>query len=408
MNCRHCREPVSLVFSDLGITAPSNSYLSKDELNKPEARYPLKVLVCETCWLAQTQDFTSADELFTPNYAYFSAFSSSWLSHCEKFVTSVTNRFKLSEKSLVVEVACNDGYLLQYVDKLNIPCLGIEPTRATAEAARKKRIEVIEDFFGVSLAQTLLTDNKQADLLIANNVLAHVPDINDFVSGFTTLLKPAGVATFEFPHLCELVSNNQFDTIYHEHFSYLSFTSVCRIFAHNGLHVFDVEQLTTHGGSLRVYAQRLDSKVHSVGGNVSELLMKESKLGVCTSEYYSNFDANTQAIKTEFMNFLELAHESGSSVAAYGAAAKGNTLMNYCGIDSSQIDYVVDKNPHKQGLYMPGSKIPIVDEDHLMQDKPDYIVIFPWNLVSEIIDQLDYVREWGAKFVVAIPTLKTL
>jgi 2-polyprenyl-3-methyl-5-hydroxy-6-metoxy-1,4-benzoquinol methylase len=408
MNCRHCSEPVSLIFSDLGTTAPSNSYLSKDDINKPEARYPLKVLVCENCWLTQTQDFASADDLFTSKYAYFSAFSSSWLSHCENFVTSVIKRFGLSEESLVVEVAANDGYLLQYVDKANIPCLGIEPTNATAEAAREKGIEVIGDFFGVGLAQTLLADNKQADLLIANNVLAHVPDINDFVSAFTTLLKPTGIATFEFPHLCELISNSQFDTIYHEHFSYLSFTSVCRVFAHNGLQVFDVEQLTTHGGSLRIYAQRIDSKVHQVEGSVSKLLMMESKLGVCTNEYYSNFETKTKAIKIEFVNFLNRACESGKSVAAYGAAAKGNTLMNYCGVDRSLIDYVVDKNPHKQGMYMPGSKIPIVDEDHLKQNKPDYIVIFPWNLVSEIVHQLDYARYWGAKFVVAIPTLKTL
>jgi SAM-dependent methyltransferase len=408
MLCRHCKNPLTHTMIDLGSSLPSNAYLSKEDLSKPEKWYPLRVLVCEGCWLVQTEDFAEADELFNEDYAYFSGFSSSWLLHSENYVQAMAERFHLNEHSHVVEVAANDGYLLQYVKARSIPCTGIEPTASTAAAARAKGIPIVEDFFGVRLANQLVSEGKQADLTAANNVLAHVPDINDFVSGFAVLLKPTGVATFEFPHLVRLIAENQFDTIYHEHFSYLSLTSVNRIFADNGLSVFDVETLSTHGGSLRVFAQRADSKPFKTTQAVHQLLQEEQQVGTSRIDYYEGFQAQANKVKNDLISFLIDAQRRGKKVAAYGAAAKGNTLLNYAGIRADLISFVVDKSPSKQGKYLPGSRIPVLSEVEIETQKPDYILILPWNLTTEIVEQLSYAREWGATFLRAVPKLETL
>lgn len=406
MKCRHCAAELSLPLVDLGSAPPSNAYLTAATLNAPEKWFPLKVLVCGECWLAQTEDTAGAEDLFDADYAYFSSFSSTWLHHAERYVADMQGRFNLDETSHVVEVAANDGYLLQYVKARGIPCLGIEPTASTAAAARAKGIRIVESFFGVRLARELAAQGKQADLTAANNVLAHVPDINDFVAGFAALLKPQGVATFEFPHLLRLMAENQFDTIYHEHFSYLSLTAVSGIFAHDGLTVFDVEELPTHGGSLRVFAQRADSGAHAISPRVAELRAREDAAGMTTPDYYAGFQACADQIKNTFLAFLVDAKNSGKKVAAYGAAAKGNTLLNYAGVRPDLLPYVVDRNPAKQGKYLPGSRIPIVDEPRLREERPDYVVILPWNLRDEVMAQLDYIREWGGQFVTAVPVLR--
>lgn len=408
MKCRHCHNELSLPFVDLAATPPSNAYLTLHRLAAPEKHYPLRVLVCTECWLVQTEDYANADELFAADYAYFSSFSSSWLAHAEHYVATMVERFALTETSQVIEVAANDGYLLQYVKARGIPCLGIEPTTSTANAARAKGIEIVENFFGVTLAQALVEQGKSADLTAANNVLAHVPNINDFVAGFALLLKPTGVATFEFPHLLRLVSDNQFDTIYHEHYSYLSLTAVKRIFADNGLSVFDVEELSTHGGSLRVYAQRSDTGVRAITSKVLRLLANEATIGIATPDFYSGFQAKADRVKNDFLGFLIDAKRAGKTVAGYGAAAKGNTLLNYAGVHKDLLPYVVDRNPAKQHKFLPASRIPIVDEIQLQQNKPDYVVILPWNLRTEIMEQLAYVRDWGGQFVFAIPHLEVL
>ncbi len=405
MKCRHCHSELNLSFIDLGAAPPSNAYLTLSSLSTPEKHYPLRVLVCNECWLVQTEDYANANELFSADYAYFSSFSSSWLAHAEHYVESMIARFALTANALVIEVAANDGYLLQYVKAHGIPCLGIEPTTSTANAARAKGIDIVEDFFGVALAQSLVAQGKAADLTAANNVLAHVPDINDFVAGFAVLLKPSGVATFEFPHLLRLVTDNQFDTIYHEHYSYLSLTAVQRIFADNSLQLFDVEELTTHGGSLRVYAQRNDVGERAVNPNVTQLLTIETKAGISTPAFYSGFQAKADKVKNDFLRFLIDAKQAGKTVAAYGAAAKGNTLLNYAGVRPDLLPYVVDRNPAKQHKFLPASRIPIVDEIQLQQTKPDYVVILPWNLRTEIMAQLAYIRDWGGQFVTVVPYL---
>lgn len=405
MKCRHCGSGLQ-PFADLGSAPPSNAYLTAQQLDRPERWYPLRVGVCETCWLVQTEDFAEADALFDADYAYFSAISQSWLAHAERYVADMTARFGLNAGSHVVEVAANDGYLLRYVMARGIPCLGVEPTRSTADAARSQGIEIVEAFFGCGLADQLVAAGKAADLTAANNVLAHVPDINDFVSGFARLLKPQGVATFEFPHLMRLIADCQFDTIYHEHFSYLSLTAIARIFAANGLTVFDVEEHPTHGGSLRVFAQRSDTGQRPVDECVSDMLRREREAGMTGPDYYKGFQASVDRVKDDFVRFLLDARRDGKSVAGYGAAAKGNTLINYAGVRSDLISFVVDRAPAKQNKYMPGSRIPILSEDALRQARPDYIVILPWNLKTEIMGQLDYVREWGAKFVTAVPMLE--
>ena len=405
MKCRHCHHELNLPFIDLGAAPPSNAYLTLSSLSTPEKHYPLRVLVCTECWLVQTEDYTNADELFAADYAYFSSFSSSWLAHAQQYVTAMIGRFALTESSQVIEVAANDGYLLQYVKDCGIPCLGIEPTTSTANAARAKGIDIVEDFFGVKLAESLVAQNKAADLTAANNVLAHVPDINDFVAGFALLLKPQGVATFEFPHLLRLVTEHQFDTIYHEHYSYLSLTAVQRIFAANGLQVFDVEEMASHGGSLRVYAQHADSGERVVDNNVSRLLAVEAESGITTADFYSGFQAKADKVKDDLLSFLLETKRANKTVVAYGAAAKGNTLLNYAGVRPDLLPYVVDRNPAKQHKFLPASRIPIVDEIQLQQTKPDYVLILPWNLSTEIKTQLAYIRDWNGRFVTAVPRL---
>lgn len=405
MNCRHCKNELKHTFLDLGSSPPSNSYLSAKTLTEPEKWYPLKVLVCDRCWLVQTEDFVGFDEMFSEEYAYFSSFSTSWLKHSEKYVADMIARFGMDDSSLLVEVAANDGYLLQFAQKQGIPCLGIEPTHSTAVAARDKGLEIVESFFGEALAKELVTQGRSASLTAANNVLAHVPDINDFVKGFSILLREDGVSTFEFPHLLNLVNDIQFDTIYHEHFSYLSLTSVKAVFATNGLTVFDVEELSTHGGSLRVYAQRTDTGKRTITKAVSELLTKEENAGMRSIAYYEGMEPRVRKVKSDLLQFLIAAKQEGKRIAAYGAAAKGNTMMNYAGIRSDLVDFVVDRNPAKQNRYMPGSRIPIVPEEMLKTKKPDYVCILPWNLKDEIMSQLDYIRGWNGKFVIAIPSL---
>lgn len=406
MKCRHCGTELDLSLVDLGSAPPSNAYLTESTLHAPEKWYPLRVLVCRECWLAQTEDFSQAHELFDAEYAYFSGFSSSWLAHCERYVAAMAERFGLGPDSHVVEVAANDGYLLQYVQARGIPCTGVEPTASTAAAARAKGIEIVQEFFGVGLARDLVAQGKAADLTAANNVLAHVPDINDFVAGFAVLLKPWGVATFEFPHLLRLLAENQFDTIYHEHYSYLSLTAVARIFEANGLAVFDVEELPTHGGSLRVYAQRADTGDQPTSPRVAELMAREAAAGLRQAAGYAGFQARAERVKDDFLAFLLEAKRSGRKVAAYGAAAKGNTLMNFAGVRPDLIAYVVDRNPAKQGKYMPGSRIPIVAETRLTETRPDYVVILPWNLSAELAGQLRYVADWNGRLVTAVPELR--
>ena len=408
MKCRCCHAELTLPFVDLATSPPSNAYLQPAQLAGPEKWYPLRVFVCTQCWLVQTEDYAHYAEMFSSEYAYFSSFSTSWLAHAKRYVEAVTQRFSLGASSHVVEIAANDGYLLQYVQQAGIPCLGIEPTASTAKAARAKGIEIVEEFFGVALAEKLVAQGKSADLTAANNVLAHVPDINDFVGGFARLLKPAGVSTFEFPHLMRLVEDCQFDTVYHEHFSYLSLTSVHRIFKDNGMSVFDVEQIPTHGGSLRVYAQRSDTGVRPVSAAVTDLLAAEEAAGMKSTAYYEGFQRRTDDVRDGLMAFLIEARRAGKSVGAYGAAAKGNTLLNYAGVRAGLLPWVVDLNPAKQNQYMPGSRIPIVDEAHLKREKPDYVLLLPWNLKTEVAAQLSYIRDWGGRLVVAVPQIEII
>lgn len=405
MKCRHCGSPVHLQLLDLGSAPPSNSYLTAEAMRTPEKWYPLKVMVCEACWLAQTEDYAHFSELFSADYAYFSSFSSSWLKHAEAYVTQMVERYGLDANSHVVEIAANDGYLLQYVQQRGVPCIGVEPTASTAKAARDKGIPIVESFFGVKLAEQLVKDGFASDLTAANNVLAHVPDINDFVAGFAVLLKPTGTATFEFPHLLRQIQENQFDTVYHEHFSYLSLTTVHRIFEVNGLAVTDVEELPTHGGSLRVHAQRKDCPSLVISARVGEMIDREQACGLTTPDFYRAFQEKAIAVKNDLLSFLLEAKRSGKRVAAYGAAAKGNTLLNFAGVKSDLLEFVVDLNPVKQGKWLPGSRIPIVAESTLQERTPDYVLILPWNLKAEIMIQLDYISVWGGRFVTAVPIL---
>jgi len=406
MKCRHCGTELTLPFLDLGSAPPSNSYLTSASLHAPEKWYPLRVMVCTECWLVQTEDFADHEALFSADYAYFSSFSDNWLRHARGYVEDMVERFILGAASHVVEVAANDGYLLQYVRERGIPCLGVEPTASTAAAARAKGIEIVESFFGRRLAGELLAAGKAADLMAANNVLAHVPDINDFVGGFAVLLKENGVATFEFPHLLRLVEGVQFDTVYHEHFSYLSLSAVARIFERNGLRVCDVEELPTHGGSLRVFAQRADTGALPVAASVGEMLARERVAGMTTETYYQDFQPRAEKIKNDLLKFLLEAKCLGKTVAAYGAAAKGNTLLNFAGVRADMISFVVDRNPAKQGKYMPGSRIPIVLEQMLKVEEPHYVLLLPWNLREELVVQLSYVREWGGQLATIIPSVR--
>ncbi|NWD47236.1 class I SAM-dependent methyltransferase [Pseudomonas gingeri] len=408
MNCRGCGTPLVLPLIDLGTSPPSNAYLRADQLEQAEPWVPLKVAVCQSCWLVQTEDYTRADMLFDADYAYFSSFSSTWLAHAERYVAEMVERFGLNRDSRVVEVAANDGYLLQYVAGRGIPCLGVEPTRSTAQAARDKGLEIRELFFGRDTALQLREEGWAADLMAANNVLAHVPDINDFLQGFATLLKPAGVATFEFPHLLALMAGHQFDTLYHEHYSYLSLTAVQALCARNGLEVFDVSGLPTHGGSLRVFVQRADGSRRAVQPLVGQVLEAELATGVKKPEFYATLAPAAERIKHGLLRFLLQAKAEGKRVVGYGAAAKGNTLLNYAGVRPDLLAWVADANPHKQGKFLPGSRIPVVSPERIEAEKPDYVLVLPWNLLQEVSQQQAVVREWGGRFVVAVPELTVL
>ena len=406
MKCRHCGGQEFWPFLDLGTAPPSNSYVTPAALSAPELWYPLIVRTCAACLLTQTEDFAARETFFSDSYAYFSSFSTSWVNHARTYVETMASRFSLGENSRVVEIAANDGYLLQFVRERGIKCLGVEPTTSTANAARERGIEIVEDFFGTALAEQLIAKGWRADLTAANNVLAHVPDINDFARGFAILLAPEGVATFEFPHLLNMVGEHQFDTAYHEHYSYLSLTAVRRIFAENGLRVFDVETTPWHGGSLRVFAARADSKSRPEQASVSNVIETEEKAGLRAQNFYADFQAEARRVRNDFVAYLIECQRKGLKVGAYGAAAKGNTLLNFAGIKPDLIAFVVDKNPAKQGLFLPGSRIPIVDETRLKAEKPDRVVILPWNIQTEIMKQLSYISDWDGKFVTAIPTLR--
>jgi hypothetical protein len=386
----------------------SNSFLTKVQLNEPEVFYPLKVFVCDKCFLVQVDEYKKSDAIFDGEYVYFSSYSTSWLSHAKKYTEMMTSRFGFNEKSKVVEIASNDGYLLQYFKEKNIPVLGIEPTKNTAEVAISKGIETQINFFGTEFAKSLVSKDTQADLLLGNNVLAHVPDINDFVGGMKILLKDDGVITMEFPHLMQMIDNNQFDTIYHEHFSYLSLFTVKQIFESKGLEMFDVEEIPTHGGSLRIYAKHIENKTQSVSNNVKLLIEKEIAKGIKNLNYYKGFQEQAEKIKLDLWLFLIDQKIKNKKVVAYGAAAKGNTLLNYCGIKNDLISFVVDASPHKRDKFLPSSHIPVVSEKMLIDEKPDYVIILPWNLKEEITSQLNYINEWGGKFVVAIPSLEII
>lgn len=404
--CRHCNQDLDLTFADLGTAPPSNSYVTPDRLAGPETYFPLRVLVCENCWLVQTEDFAERDVFFSADYAYFSSTSTSWLAHAKSYVARMINRFELDGTSCIAEVASNDGYLLQYAQEAGIPCYGVEPTHSTAEAARAKKIETFEEFFGREFATRLRNDGRSVDVVAANNVLAHVPDINDFMGGFAILLKEQGVVTFEFPHLMQLVSERQFDTIYHEHYSYLSLLTVDQIATANGLQVFDVEQIPTHGGSLRVYAQRADTGTHPRQDSVAALMQQEQDAGMKTRAYYAAFQEEVYRIRNGLLRYLMDAKDQGLQVAAYGAAAKGNTFLNFCGVRSGLIDYVCDLAEAKQGKYMPGSRLPIYAPGKIDETRPDRILILPWNIKTEVAAQLQHVTDWGAKFVIAIPEIE--
>lgn len=404
MKCRFCSAPLHDVFLDLGSAPPSNAFLNEAALNAPETWFPLKLFTCDKCYLVQIDEVQSHAELFSSNYVYYSSFSRSWLAHAERYVEKAVARLGLNRQSLVMEIASNDGYLLQYIKARNIPCVGIEPTAGTAKAAQEKGIETIMRFFNREFAEEFKRERGPADLIIANNVLAHVPDVNKFVSGFSVALAEQGTITFEFPHLLELIEKNQFDTVYHEHFSYLSLHTVRAILAAHNLRIWDVERLPTHGGSLRVWASH-EHSVHIETPAVAALLNVETTAGMRDSAYYRGFQAKADAVKNGCLMFLLEQRRTGLKVGGYGAAAKGNTLLNYAGVKSDLLPYVVDASPHKQGQWLPGSRILVTDEARLRKDRPDFVLILPWNLSEEICDQLGYIRDWGGQFAVAVPQL---
>ena len=408
MQCRFCKKELTDIFIDLENSPASNSFLTAEELNEPEVFYPLKVYTCSNCFLVQVDEYKKSDTIFNNDYVYFSSYSKSWLAHAKNYTDLMIARFGFNTQSNVIEIASNDGYLLQYFKEKQVPVLGIEPTANTAKVAEEKGIPSVIDFFGVRLATKLAAENKKADLLLGNNVLAHVPDIVDFVAGMKIILKETGVITMEFPHLVQLIDNSQFDTIYHEHFSYLSFHTVKQIFASQSLQLFDVEEIPTHGGSLRIYAKHADDDSHPVSENVAILVKKEMDKGITSSVYYKNFQQKALKIKLDITDFIIQQKRKGKRVAAYGAAAKGNTLLNYCGIKKDMVDFVVDANPHKQNKFLPASHIPVVNEEYLKKEKPDFVIILPWNLKEEIAGQLEYIKEWGGRFVVPVPALEII
>jgi hypothetical protein len=405
VKCRHCSAPLEHTFLDLGFAPPSNAYLSSGDLAKPEKFYPLKVKVCEQCWLVQTEDCTQADELFSEDYAYFSSTSSGWLAHAARYAEQITQRLQLNVNSLVIEVASNDGYLLKNFIHSGIPCLGIEPTVSTAAAAEQLGIPVMREFFSEQLGKQLAAIGKQADLIVGNNVYAHVPDINDFTRGLKVALKVGGTITLEFPHLMRLLENTQFDTVYHEHFSYLSLYTINRIFTAAGLRISDVEELPTHGGSLRIYGCHADNE-RQASPMVSAMLAEEARRGLQTLSNYQHFQARADRVKDDLVAFLIEQKRAGKKVAAYGAAAKGNTLLNYAGVKPDLLPFVCDAAAAKQGKFMPGSHIPILPPAVLAEQRPDFLVILPWNIATEVKQQNASLAELGTKFVTAVPQLE--
>jgi hypothetical protein len=407
MKCRHCQTKLTHVFVDLGHAPPSNAYLSDAQLRAVEITFPLRLYVCDNCWLVQTEDYARADELFPRDYAYFSSTSQSWLQHAARYAGEITKRLGLNSNSFVIEVASNDGYLLKNFVASGIPCLGVEPTKSTADAAEKIGVPVLREFFGVAAATALAEAGKRADLICGNNVYAHVPDINDFTDGLRIALKEGGTVNLEFPHLMNLIGLNQFDTVYHEHFSYLSLTAVVGIFAKAKMRIFDLEKLTTHGGSLRIYGCHANDP-RATKPSVLKMLEAEQAFGLRSLAVYQEFQCKADKVKDDFLEFLILQKRAGKSVAAYGAAAKGNTLMNYAGVKRDLVKFVCDAARSKQGQFMPGNHLPILPPSELGNAKPDWVVIFPWNIAEEIVQQQQQVLSWGGKFVIAVPELRVL
>ena len=406
-SCRFCSSSLNRIFIDLGKTPLANSFLDESELKKDELIIPLIAYVCEKCFLVQLKESSSPNEIFS-NYAYFSSYSTTWLKHAESYVEMMLENYQFTKDSLVIELASNDGYLLQYFKEKKIPVLGIEPAENVAKSAIKKGIDTRIDFFTKDLALNLKNNQKQADLIIANNVLAHVPELNDFVHGIKILLKDDGLATLEFPHLLNLIEKNQFDTIYHEHFSYFSFLTVINIFKHHELEIFHVQELSTHGGSLRLFVKHKSNDNFSITQEIKNILDKESKAGLDKIDTYTNFTISAEKIKEDLLNFLHDCKKNNKQVIGYGAPAKGNTLLNFCNIDKTLISYTVDKNIHKQGKYLPGIQIPIKSLEEIKKTKPDFVLILPWNLQNEIITEINYIQDWGGKFVIPIPEVKIL
>jgi len=405
MNCRHCRHPLTVTFLDLCTQPPSNSFLTIEQLKEPETFYPLLLYVCEKCFLVQLDESIESSNFFNSQYAYFSSVSTSWVEHAKQYVKMIIGRLQLNSSSFVIEVASNDGYLLQHFKKMGIPCLGIEPSSNTAKIAMEKGLDCLTEFMTTALARELAASGKMADLVLGNNVLAHVPDVNDFVRSLKILLRPEGVITIEFPHLLELISNQQFDTIYHEHYSYLSLTTTQTIFTSSGLKIFDVEKLDTHGGSLRIYATHIENERFVQADSVERIKAEEENAGITSIDFYTSFQTAVDKTKDRLLFFLLEQKNCGKKVIAYGAAAKGNTFLNTCGIKRDLLPCCIDKSPFKQGLFMPGSHIPVLSSDQILITRPDYILILPWNIKDEITAELAYVREWGCKFVTAIPHL---
>ena len=405
--CRFCRQPLAHIFVDLGMSPLSNAYLKTEHLPGMEPFYPLRAFVCEKCFLVQLEEFETPERIFG-EYAYFSSYSDLWLKHASDYTNMITDRLGLNSDSLVVEIASNDGYLLQYFAGKGIPVLGIEPAANCGKVAQEKGIPTLIEFFGLEMAKRLINEGKQANLIIGNNVLAHVPDLNNFVAGLGIVLRPNGTITMEFPHLLKLMEGNQFDTIYHEHFSYFSFTTVEGIFAAHSLFVFDVEELSTHGGSLRIYASHKNDKSKWRNQRVEDLILREEEYGMNRLSTYKGFSEKVKRTKRDLLEFLIKAKNQGKKIVGYGAPAKGNTLLNYCGIRADFLDYTVDRSPHKQGLFLPGTHIPIYAPDKIRETMPDYVLILPWNLKDEIMEQMSDIRQWNAKFIIPIPRVSVL
>ena len=406
MKCRFCSSENLNLFIDLGMSPPSNSFLTIEQLNSPEVYFPLKLWICKDCFLVQIDEYKNAREIFNNDYAYFSSYSTTWLKHSKNYVDMISKRLDLNSESLAIEIASNDGYLLQYFKEKSIPCLGIEPTANTAKVAKEKGINTLTEYFTEGQAKQVAIDYGKADLILGNNVFAHVPDINDFVKGLKELLKTSGTITLEFPHLLTLIENNQYDTIYHEHFWYFSVYALQNVFKKHRLAIYDIEELSTHGGSLRLYLKHAENKFLPVLNTVQNILDKEIKYGIDKFDYYQAFVKRVSKNKLDILEFLIRQKKDGKIIAAYGAAAKGNTFLNYCGIKNDLVDFVVDASPIKQNKLLPGSHIPVVSEEVLKLEKPDYVLIFPWNIKEEILNQIRYIKDWGGKFVVAIPNLE--